>query len=168
MLNDGSSAGNGATQADGPKGRFTRKVSEVHVLWQPISFRAMEERLISQVCLSFGYQYVQITASDDIKVYSLCSKAISSVTEQTGKIRTNNEHVNKLFSNVLFGQLSNYYTTPTDCNQRDERLSWTGDTQAFAQTAVYNFDSVAFLRDMQDIYDENTWIKGYVPGLPMI
>lgn len=165
MLNDGSSAGNGATQADGPKGSIYQKSLRGARSLATYIFSGNGRETYQPSMSFFGYQYVQITASDDIKVYSLCSKAISSVTEQTGKIRTNNEHVNKLFSNVLFGQLSNYYTTPTDCNQRDERLSWTGDTQAFAQTAVYNFDSVAFLRDMQDIYDENTWIKGYVPGV---
>ena len=71
MLNDGSSAGNGATQADGPKGRFTRKVSEVHVLWQPISFRAMEERLISQVCLSLDISMCRLQPVM-ISKYILC------------------------------------------------------------------------------------------------
>lgn len=165
MLNDGSSVGNGATQADGPKGSIYQKSLRGARSTATYVFAGNGKELYQPSMSYFGYQYVQVTASDDITIYSLCSKALSSVTKQTGNIQTNNENVNKLFSNVLFGQMSNYYTTPSDCNQRDERLSWTGDTQAFAQTAVYNFDSTAFLKEMQDIYNENTLIKGYVPGV---
>lgn len=165
MLNDGSSVGNGATQADGPKGSIYQKSLRGARSAATYVFSGDGRETYQPSMSYFGYQYVQVTASDDITVYSLCSKALSSVTKQTGSIQTNNQNVNQLFSNVLYGQLSNYFTTPTDCNQRDERLSWSGDTQAFAQTAVYNFDSAAFLNEMQKIYNENTWIKGYVPGV---
>ncbi len=165
MLNDGSAAGNGATQADGPKGSIYQK-SLRNARSQATYVFAGEGRENYQPAMSFfGYQYVELTASDDMVIYGLISKGISSVSEQTGWIGTNNENVNKLFKNVLFGQLSNYYTAPTDCNQRDERLSWTGDTQAFAQTAVYNFNSYAFLQDMQDIFSEVTKLTGYVPSV---
>jgi alpha-L-rhamnosidase len=33
---------------------------------------------------------------------------------------------------------------PTDCPQRDERLGWTGDAQAFCRTAAYNMDVSSF------------------------
>ena len=33
---------------------------------------------------------------------------------------------------------------PTDCPQRDERLGWTGDAQAFAPTASFNFETAGF------------------------
>ncbi len=165
MLNDGSASGNGATQADGPKGSIYQKSLRGARSAASYIFAGKGQETYQPKMSFFGYQYVQVTANDDITIYGICSKAISSVSRQTGRIQTNNETVNKLFSNVLYGQLSNYYTTPTDCNQRDERLSWSGDTQAFAQTAVYNFDSAAFLEEMQDIYNENTWIKGYVPSV---
>ena len=37
--------------------------------------------------------------------------------------------------NVLWSQRDNFVSVPTDCPQRDERLGWTGDAQAFAATA---------------------------------
>ncbi|MBX7551898.1 hypothetical protein K1Y78_28775 [Streptomyces sp. tea 10] len=40
---------------------------------------------------------------------------------------------------------------PTDCPQRDERLGWTGDTQLFSHTGLYNVDAVAFLSHFEDI-----------------
>ena len=35
---------------------------------------------------------------------------------------------------------------PTDCPQRDERMGWTGDTEFFVPTAVYNYDVQSFYR----------------------
>lgn len=165
MLNDGSEVGKGATQADGPKGSIYQKSLRNARSQATYVFHGEGVETYQPSMSFFGYQYVELTASDDMVVYGLTSKGISSVSEQTGQITTNNADVNKFFNNVLFGQLSNYYTAPTDCNQRDERLSWTGDTQAFAQTAVYNFNSYAFLQDMQEIFNENTKKNGYVAAV---
>lgn len=165
MLNDGSEVGGGATQADGPKGSIYQKSLRNARSQATYVFSGDGVEEYQPSMSFFGYQYVELTASDDMVIYGLTSKAISSVSEQLGKITTNNADVNKFFNNVLFGQLSNYYTAPTDCNQRDERLSWTGDTQAFAQTAVYNFNSYAFLQDMQEIFKENTKKNGYVASV---
>lgn len=163
MLNDGSSVGDGATQADGPKGSLY--IKSIRTARSEVQYTfATDEIETYQTKLSyFGYQYIRITATDDITIYSLRSRAVSSVSEQTGYIETNNEDVNRLFLNALFGQLSNYFTIPTDCPQRDERKSWTGDAQVFARTAMYNFNSAAFLNAYQDMISENTMISGY-PG----
>ncbi len=52
----------------------------------------------------------------------------------------------------MWSQRDNFVSVPTDCPQRDERLGWTGDAQAFAPTASTLFDSQAFwaswLRDL--------------------
>lgn len=165
MLNDGSAAGNGATQADGPRGSLYRKSVRTARTSVVYTFAGKEKEQYTPAMSFFGYQYIEITATDPVTIYSAKSRALSSVSEQTGHITTNNASVNKLFSNVLYGQLSNYFTTSTDCNQRDERLAWSGDTQAFAQTAVYNFNSVPFLSELQDIMSENVMIKGYVPSV---
>ncbi len=165
MLNDGSHVGTGAFDADGPKGSIYQYSLRNARSQAKYVFAGDGVETYQPSMSFFGYQYVEITASDDIKIFGLVSKGISSVSDQTGQIVTNNQDVNKLFSNVLYGQLSNYYTAPTDCNQRDERLSWAGDTQAFVQTAVYNFDSYAFLMDIQDIFAENTKKNGYVASV---
>jgi alpha-L-rhamnosidase len=52
--------------------------------------------------------------------------------------------LNKLQQNIVWGQRSNYLEVPTDCPQRDERLGWTGDAQAFIGTGTYNQDLGAF------------------------
>ena len=54
--------------------------------------------------------------------------------------------INKLWSNILWGQRSNFVGVPTDCPQRDERLGWMADAQVFWRTASYNMDLAAFSR----------------------
>ena len=50
----------------------------------------------------------------------------------------------RFHENVRWSQRDNFVSVPTDCPQRDERLGWTGDAQAFAPTACTLFDSRAF------------------------
>ena len=94
----------------------------------------------------FGYRYLEIAATDDIEVTSLVSLCVGSDIRETGNIETSSADVNRLISNIKWGQRSNYLSVPTDCPQRDERLGWTGDTQAFSATAAYNGDVLDFLR----------------------
>ncbi len=163
MLNDGSRAGNGATEASGPKGSIYTKSLRGARSEAKYTFKDSEKVTYCPSTSYFGYRYVSIYADCDIVIYDLQSKAVSSVSERTGFVTTNNEDVNRLFLNALYGQLSNFFTIPTDCNQRDERLAWTGDEQAFAKSANYNFDSTAFLSGYQDMLSELTRKQGY-PG----
>ncbi len=165
MLNDGSKVGTGATDADGARGTVYQKSIRGARSQVKYTFAGKAREQYRSVTSFFGYRYIELTATDDVTLYSAKSCALSSVHRQTGSIATNNENVNKLFSNILYGQLSNYFTTSTDCNQRDERLFWSGDTQAFAATGVYNFDSFAFFEELQAILNENAMIKGYVPAV---
>jgi alpha-L-rhamnosidase len=62
--------------------------------------------------------------------------------------------VNRLQSNILWGQRDNFLSIPTDCPQRDERLGWTGDAQIFVRTASFNMDVAAFFEKwMVDVED---------------
>lgn len=165
MLNDGSKAGSGAYEADGPKGSVYRKNLRGARCAAEYTFAGTGIESYQSKLSFYGYQYIEITATDEVKIYDIRSKAVSSVSEQLGSIVTNNENVNKLYQNALYGQLSNYFTTSTDCPQRDERTAWTGDLQVFAKTAMYNFDSVAFLSAIQDTMSTNTMINGYAASV---
>ena len=107
----------------------------------------------------FGYRYVEITATADITIHKLIGKVLTSALTDTGYISTSNEKLNRLISNIKWGQLSNYLYIPTDCNQRAERQGWTADTQVFSTAACYLSDSKLFLekwmQDMRDSQDEN-------------
>jgi alpha-L-rhamnosidase len=102
----------------------------------------------------FGFRYVEITVvggNSFLEIGRLTGKVASSFMKQTGHIETSNADINKLFSNVIWGHRGNYLWIPTDCPQRDERLGWTGDTQLFANTALYNGDCQLFLENYMDI-----------------
>ena len=45
---------------------------------------------------------------------------------------------------IRWSQLTNLFSVPTDCDQRNERQGWMGDAQATAEEAMMNFDMAAF------------------------
>lgn len=110
----------------------------------------------------FGYRFVEISADDEFDILDLTAQVVGNDIEETGKIETSNPLVNKLISNIIWGQRGNYLSVPTDCPQRDERLGWTGDAQAFSITASYNANVYSFFRKwLQDIRDSQSESGGY-------
>ena len=51
-----------------------------------------------------------------------------------GTFECSDPALNRFHENVVWSQRDNFVSVPTDCPQRDERLGWTGDAQAFAAT----------------------------------
>ncbi len=71
----------------------------------------------------------------------------------------------RFHENVQWSQRDNFVAVPTDCPQRDERLGWTGDAQAFAPTACTLFDSRAFWESwLVDLAHDQT-ADGAVPSV---
>ncbi len=115
----------------------------------------------------YGFRYVEMTASDDIEILAFKCDVVGSDNRETGFIETSNEDVNKLISNIIWGQRGNYLSVPTDCPQRDERLGWTGDTQIFARTGAYNADVLEFFRKwLQDARDSQSEAGAYSDVVP--
>ena len=102
------------------------------------------------VCQSFtfyGFRYVRVSGwPGEINPADFDSPVIHTQLDRSGYLKTGHDGLNRLYENVIWGQLSNFLSIPTDCPQRDERLGWTGDAQVFAPTACYNMDCRAFYR----------------------
>ena len=117
----------------------------------------------------YGYRFVSITADQEVRIRSIQSIPVSSITQQmeTGSITTGNKLVNQLISNTLWGQRSNYLSVPTDCPQRNERLGWTADTQVFAETGTFFANTADFfhkwMRDMRDTQSPTGAYPGVAP-----
>ncbi len=110
----------------------------------------------------FGFRYVELSADGDVEFSEFTAQVVGNDNRETGSLVTSSELVNKLISNTLWGQRGNYLSVPTDCPQRDERLGWTGDAQAFSITASYNADVYGFfLKWMQDVRDSQSESGGY-------
>ncbi len=94
----------------------------------------------------YGFRYFELCADADIEILSVRGMVLTSDIAATGHIETDHPVVNRLISNILWGQRGNYLSVPTDCPQRDERLGWTGDTQVFCGAASYFCDIDAFMK----------------------
>ncbi len=126
-------------------------------------FRGDEEGEVYEPRLTFhGFQYLEISGIEEppaeIEGVVLCSDL-----EQTGEFSCSHPLINQLQSNIVWGQRGNFLDVPTDCPQRDERLGWTGDAQAFVATAAFNMNVAPFFSKwLQDLADSQK-ADGRVP-----
>ena len=115
----------------------------------------------------FGGRYLSLSANGNVSIASLRFIPMMSIApeDETGRIETGHEGVNRLISNCLWGMRSNYLAVPMDCPQRNERLGWSGDTQAFVGAAVYAADVYGFLSKwMTDMRDSQMGDGDPFPG----
>ncbi len=105
---------------------------------------------------SHGFQYVEITGIDRaLPLSAVEGVTISSVRSLTADYKTSSEKVNRLWSNLVWSNVDNFLTIPTDCPQRNERMGWSGDINVFSRTATYVSNVNQFLtrhlRAMRDV-----------------
>jgi alpha-L-rhamnosidase len=94
-----------------------------------------------------GFRYVEVSGLKAApKLGDVKAIAFHTDAPFTAMLKTGSQMLNQLWSNILWGQRSNFVGVPTDCPQRDERLGWTADAQVFWRTATYNMDLTAFSR----------------------
>ncbi len=95
---------------------------------------------------SHGYQYIEITGIDQpLPLAAVTGVAISSIRSLTADYKTSSEKVNRLWSNLVWSNVDNFLTIPTDCPQRNERMGWSGDINVFSRTATYVSNADQFL-----------------------
>ena len=115
----------------------------------------------------FGFRYCEISASEEVVLEYVKGEVVGNDNEENSSFVTNNELVNQLYSNVMWGQRGNFLSVPTDCPQRDERLGWMGDTQIFSRAATYNADVVSFYnkwaKDVRDSQQPDGTYPSVVP-----
>ncbi|MGM0903513.1 MAG: family 78 glycoside hydrolase catalytic domain [Bacillota bacterium] len=176
MLNDGRDHERSNFGSDGPKGTLywsgiTRgRAKDQNWYTDHYTLNNKEVQDYSPRFTFHGFQYLEITATDDIVIHNVSGQPITSSIENTLSLETNNKNVNKLFNNALWGQRGNFLSIPMDTPGRSERLGWTGDIQVFGDTALYNFDSVAFLNNYVEILKDyaknnNGYIADYLPTI---
>ena len=123
-----------------------------------------EEKWVQPSFTYYGYRYMKVEGLDQLNPEDFKADVIYSDMRSTGEIETNNGKVNRLFQNIIWGQKGNFFDSPTDCPQRDERLGWTGDANVFSNTALYNMDVYAFYRKfLKDVAIEQQLNDGRTP-----
>ena len=170
LLNDGNGAR--SRGMDGPEGschRLNLRIPEKGMILK-YTF-GFDKGFVSYYphCTFFGYRFISVTATGDVTFRSIESIPVTSIAQglETGSITTGDESVNKLISNIVWGQRSNYLSVPTDCPQRNERLGWTADTQVFTETGTFFANTDAFfhkwMRDMRDTQLPSGGLPGVAP-----
>lgn len=99
----------------------------------------------------FGFRYIKLEGIiGELQPENFIAVALYSDMEQTGSFTSSDTLINQLQHNIEWGLKGNFLDVPTDCPQRDERMGWTGDAQAFFRTAT-------FLRGVNNFFDK--WLK---------
>jgi alpha-L-rhamnosidase len=116
-----------------------------------------------------GFRYAELTGLPaPPRADSMHGIVIHTDAPFTVKLDTGSAMLNHLWSNILWGQRSNFVGLPTDCPQRDERLGWMADAQVFWRAASYNMDLAAFSRkfaaDMRGTQAGEPYYGIFAPG----
>ena len=103
-----------------------------------------------------GFRYVEVSGyTAGLKKDSIEGLVYNSLPEQPSmRLHTSSDLLNSMAKLGFWGQRGNFFSIPTDCPQRDERLGWMGDAGVFWRTGTYNFDIASFTQKfMNDIVD---------------
>ena len=113
-----------------------------------------------------GFRYADVAGAE---VVAATAVAISSDLAPRSTFASSHEALDRFHSNVFWSQRDNFVSVPTDCPQRDERLGWTGDAQAFAATANTLMDTESFwmswLRDLEIDQTDSGGVPAVVPDI---
>jgi alpha-L-rhamnosidase len=115
-----------------------------------------------------GFRYVELTGYPGTpSLDTIRGRVVNSAVRTTGSFVASNEILNQIQRLIHWGQLSNLYSVPTDCDQRNERQGWMGDAQVSAEEAMMNFDMAAFytnfVRDIRDAQRPDGEVPDTVP-----
>lgn len=118
----------------------------------------------------YGFRYIRIDEfPGDVDPAAFEAIVLHSDMKRTGWLDSSSPLLNRLFSNIVWGQKGNFVDVPTDCPQRDERLGWTGDAQVFARTASLQFDVLRFFKkwllDLAACQGEDGLVPDIVPDV---
>lgn len=132
------------------------------------TFKGTGEEVYEPRFTYHGFRYVEITGFPGTpSLKNIEGRVVHTAVPETGNFFCSNDLINKIHNNILWGQVSNLMSVPTDCPQRDERMGWMGDAQLVAEEALYNFNMVGFykkwLADMRDAQQEDGSVPDVVP-----
>lgn len=115
-------------------------------------FKGSGEETVEPRFTFHGFRYVEVSGLSAAP--DLVGCVAHSAMARTGTFECSDPWINRLQSNIVWGQRGNFVSVPTDCPQRDERLGWMGDAQVFARTGSFNYDTAAFFTKwMVDVED---------------
>ena len=98
-----------------------------------------------------GFQYVEVTGlAEKPPLDAITGLVLHNDTPLAGNFECSDPVLTQFGKNAQWTQRANFVEVPTDCPQRDERLGWMGDAQAYVRTATFNADVAAFFTKWSD------------------
>jgi len=115
-----------------------------------------------------GFQYVEVTGlSHPPDLSAVTGIVLTSNLRYESTFSCSDETLTQFWQNARRTQMANFVDIPTDCPQRDERLGWMGDAQAFVRTASYQADVASFftkwLDDVREAQRDDGAYPDYAP-----
>jgi alpha-L-rhamnosidase len=120
----------------------------------------------------YGFRYIRVNEyPGEVKAENFKAITVHSDIRRTGWFDCSDAMLNRWFMNTIWSQKDNFLDIPTDCPQRNERLGWLGDIQAFIRAGSYHFDIQKFmtkwLRDVKLSQAHNGCVPDVVPDVFM-
>nr|WP_320059107.1 family 78 glycoside hydrolase catalytic domain [uncultured Bacteroides sp.] len=113
-----------------------------------------------------GFRYVEVKADRPIELKKEDISALFMHTdlEKVGNFSCSNDLLNKIWKATIQSYLSNLYSIPTDCPQR-EKNGWTADGHIMIDFALLNFDGIKFYEKWMDDFIDNQKQEGNISGI---
>ena len=102
-----------------------------------------------------GFRYVSVEGPEDAPgLDAITGVVIGTRLPVVGSLRTSEDDLNQLLSNIVWTTHNVCLSIPMDCPQRAERLGWTGDMSVMTAAAPFLFDMSRFYAKWQvDVLD---------------
>jgi len=122
-----------------------------------------------------GFRYAEVSGlphGSELSPQAIVARVLHSALAKTGEFSCSDPLINQLQHNIEWSQRGNYMEVPTDCPQRDERLGWTGDAQAFIRTGAWNRQVAPFFtkwqRDIADAQLPDGGVPAVIPAVDLV
>jgi len=110
-----------------------------------------------------GFRFLEVRGyPGEPSLSSVKAHHVFSDVDRVGSITFGHPVLDRVHSNIIYGQESNLMSVPTDCDQRDERLGWMGDGQLSADEAIFNFDMASFYSNWLNLMRDDQGPQGEI------
>ena len=109
-----------------------------------------------------GFRYLLVNGYDSIGKDNVECYNAHSETRFIGNFTSSSPVLNQIQHNILWSQLSNSMSLPTDCPQRNERRGWMGDAGLSIDEALFNFDYINFYLNFLTMIADNQRSDGAI------